>query len=131
MREGAHLRDGEVDVALDRVGHLGRAAVDLGARQHDVAVPAVELAGVARTADSPRRPISASISVTTFCAVAVSVSGRLARLLQVGVAMVNSRKCPRPGSPSQGLPLPDQLVRLAKSRSFGSAATRFMKASVM
>jgi hypothetical protein len=64
---------------LTCVGHLGRAAVDLGAGQHDVAVPAVELAGVARTADSPRPAwISASISVTTFCAVAVSVSGVLA-----------------------------------------------------
>ena len=43
LRERADLRDREVDVALHVGRHFGRTPIDLGARQHDLAVPAVEL----------------------------------------------------------------------------------------
>ena len=132
VRERADLRDREVDVALDLRGHLGGAAIDLGAGQHDLAVPAVELLGV-----GAHRGLAVAADLGQHLGHHLLRSGglgfrRLRRLLQVGHA---HRRTPglenvfsaAPKEAARGrLACRRQFDLLANSRSLASEATRFM-----
>ena len=140
--EGADLRDGEVDVAPHLRRHFGGAAVDLLARHHDLALPAVELPGV-----GAHRVLAPGLDGGQHLGHHLLRGGRLglgglARLLQVAGGHGRSeirlgKRLPGAGERGAGpgargaapsaFRVPGaQLARVANSRSLGSAMTRFM-----